>query len=84
MVCLLIRLASGGSKSVPPPHRNEVAEDLRRLWEEKYPYISVKVEKTISELGAEAVDFLLSLDPEEIQLLVARSVEAIRYQRSKG
>ena len=42
-----------------------------------------KFEKTISEIGAEAVDFLLSLEPDEIQLLCARSVEAILYQRSK-
>ncbi len=37
--------------------------------------LHLKVEKAISELGAEAVDFLVSLDPEEIQLLVARSAE---------
>ena len=42
-----------------------------------------KFEKTTSEIGAEAVDFLLSLEPDEIQLLCARSVEAILYQRSK-
>ncbi len=33
----------------------------------------LKFEKTISELGAEAVDFLLSLDPNEIQLLLGGS-----------
>ncbi len=38
--------------------------------------LHLKVEKSISELGPEAVDFLLSLDPEEIQLLVAQSVES--------
>ncbi len=42
-----------------------------------------KFEKTISEIGTEAVDFLLSLEPDEIQLLCARSVEAILYRRSK-
>ncbi len=45
--------------------------------------LHLKFEKTISEIGAEAVDFLLSLEPDEIQLLCARSVEAILYQRSK-
>ena len=44
----------------------------------------LKFEKAISEVGTEAVEFLLSLDPNEIQLLVARSVEAILYQRSKS
>ena len=43
----------------------------------------LKFEKAISEVGTEAVEFLLSLDPNEIQLLVARSVEAILYQRTK-
>ncbi len=42
-----------------------------------------KFEKTISEIGAEAVDFLLSLEPDEIQLLCDRSAEAILYRRSK-
>ncbi len=32
----------------------------------------LKFEKTISEVGAEAVEFLLSLDPDEVQLLYAR------------
>ena len=45
--------------------------------------LHLKFEKTISEIGAEAVDFLLSLEPDEIQLLCARSVEAILYRRSK-
>ncbi len=45
--------------------------------------LHVKFEKTISEIGVEAVDFLLSLEPDEIQLLCARSVEAILYRRSK-
>ncbi len=33
----------------------------------------LRFEKTISEVGAEAVEFLLSLDPNEVQLLYARS-----------
>ncbi len=37
----------------------------------------LRFEKTISEVGAEAAEFLLSLDPDEIQLLYARSAEAI-------
>ncbi len=40
----------------------------------------LKFEKAISEVGAEAVEFLLSLDPDEIQLLYARSAEAIPYR----
>ncbi len=46
--------------------------------------LHLKFENAIAELGPEAVDFVLSLHPGEIQLLVARSVEAILYQRSKG
>ncbi len=42
----------------------------------------LEFEKTISEVGTEAVEFLLSLDPNEIQLLYARSAEAILYRRS--
>ncbi len=42
--------------------------------------LHLKFEKTIAELGPEAVDFLLSLDPNEIQLLYARSAEAIPYR----
>ncbi len=45
------------------------ALDLERLYH--------RFEKTISEVGAEAVEFLLSLDPNEVQLLYARSAEAI-------
>ena len=43
----------------------------------------LKFEKTISSVGAEAVDFLLSLGPQEMQLLCARAVEAVLYQRSR-
>ncbi len=45
--------------------------------------LHLKVEKAISEVGTEAVEFLLSLDPNEIQLLCDRSAEAILYRRSK-
>ena len=45
--------------------------------------LHLEFEKAIAELGPEAVDFLLSLDPSEIQLLVARSVEAIPHRRSE-
>ena len=37
----------------------------------------LRFEKTISEVGTEAVEFLLSLDSDEVQLLYARSAEAI-------
>ena len=43
----------------------------------------LKFEKAISEVGTEAVEFLLSLDPNEIQLLYARSAEAIPHRRSE-
>ncbi len=37
----------------------------------------LRFEKAISEVGAEDVEFLLSLDPNEVELLDARSAEAI-------
>ncbi len=41
-----------------------------------------KFEKAISTAGAEAIEFLLSLEPCEMQLLCERAVEAVLYQRS--
>ena len=43
----------------------------------------LKFEKAISEVGAEDVEFLLSLDSNEIQLLYARSAEVIPHRRSE-
>ncbi len=37
----------------------------------------LRFEKTISEVGTDDLEFLLSLDPNEVQLLYARSAEAI-------
>ncbi len=41
------------------------------------------LEKAISTVGAEAVEFLLSLEPHEMQLVCERAVEAVLYQRSR-
>ncbi len=41
-----------------------------------------KFEKAIATLGEEAIDFLLSLEGEEMHLLCQRAVEAVEYQRS--
>ncbi len=43
----------------------------------------LRFEKAIAEVGTEAVEFLLSLEPKEIQLVYARAVEAILYRRSE-
>ncbi|MEE9281192.1 MAG: helix-turn-helix transcriptional regulator [Myxococcota bacterium] len=42
----------------------------------------LKFEKAISTAGAEVVEFLLSLEPHEMQLLCERAVEAVVYRRS--
>lgn len=41
-----------------------------------------RFERSISHVGAEAVDFLSSLGPDELQLFYARAMEAVLYQRS--
>ncbi len=43
----------------------------------------LRFDEAISEVGTEAVEFLLSLEPKEIQLVYARAVEAILYRRSE-
>ncbi len=45
------------------------ALDLERLY--------LRFEKSISEVGTDDLEFLLSLDSDEVQLLYARSAEAI-------
>ena len=42
-----------------------------------------KFEQYLANLGPEAMEFLLSLDPDEVRLLYSRAVEAILFQREQ-
>ena len=69
------------------PIRSALLSDDRLRPKQERPIdldpLYLEFEKAIAEVGAETVDFLLSLDPNEIQLLYARSAEAIPHRRSE-